>query len=182
MRETIKAAHAFDVYWQMGDQRSLDRVAQELHKSVTLLGRWSREHGWQERIKQKQAAQAADEDARHQQLVSGVEQQLLTDGIELQSLAMGLARTQAPKGRLSPALAPLLAQARGMAMRGLRLPETITRTETTGANGAPMKVQHEHDVSFSYSDFAAAFAGAAGLAVAPGAGDTEPVDTPSADD
>jgi hypothetical protein len=114
--------------------------------------------------------------------VSGVEQQLLTDGIELQALAMDLARAQAPKGRLSPALAPLLAQARGMAMRGLRLPESITRTETTGANGAPMKVQHEHDVSFSYSDFAAAFASAAGVATAAGTGDTESVDTPSADD
>lgn len=138
MRETIKAAHAFDVYWQMGDRRSLAKVAQESGKHVTLIERWSREHGWQERVRQKQAEQAADLEARRQQLVSGVEQQFLNDGIELQSLVMDVARKQAPKRRLSPALAPLLAQARGMAMRGLRLPETITRQEQTGADGSAL--------------------------------------------
>ncbi len=35
-------------YVVLGEQRSLDVVAQELHKSRSLLGRWSERHHWQE--------------------------------------------------------------------------------------------------------------------------------------
>ena len=181
MRETIKAAHAFDVYWQLGDQRTLAKVGQALGKSTTLIEHWSAAHRWADRVKQKQDAEAADRDARHQQLVSGVEQQMLTDGIELQALVMDLARTQAPKGSVSQALAPLLAQARGMAMRGLRLPESITRQEQTGAGGGPMRSEHHVKEEFDWSGWAGLFRMGRADGGAPGDGDGESVDTPDAD-
>lgn len=181
MRETIKAAHAFDVYWQLGDQRTLAKVGQALGKSTTLIEHWSAAHRWSERVKQKQDAEAAARDARHQQLVAGVEQQLLTDGIELQALAMDIARKQAPKGRLSPALAPLLAQARGMAMRGLRLPESITRQEQTGAGGGPVRAEHHIKEEFDWSGWAGLFRTGRADGGPAGDGDGEPLGPADAD-
>jgi len=47
-----KPAHdAFRIYCQQQGRRSLRNVAQELHKSVTLLGRWSVRWNWQERVR-----------------------------------------------------------------------------------------------------------------------------------
>lgn len=184
MRETPQAAKAYDDYWAMGDGRSLSKLAERYRNATegvpthqeSRLHIWSQQHGWQARVRAKQDEQAAAADERRQQLIAGVEQQLLNDGIELQALIMGLTRNQAGVGRLSQALAPLLAQARGMAMRGLRQPETINRTEQTGADGGAMKVQQAHDVSFDFDAFAAAFADAAGVA-APGSDDLpQPVD------
>jgi hypothetical protein len=41
---------AFCVYRDMGAERSLREVARELQKSLTLIGRWSTEDGWQARV------------------------------------------------------------------------------------------------------------------------------------
>jgi len=50
-REGAKAFAAFKAYLDMGAERSLEAVAQKLHKSVTILGRWSAKYDWQARIK-----------------------------------------------------------------------------------------------------------------------------------
>ena len=34
----------------MGNERSLRRVAEQLHKSETIIGRWSGKHNWVERV------------------------------------------------------------------------------------------------------------------------------------
>ena len=44
--ETPRAHAARVAYVTMGPERSLDAVAQQLHKSVTLLGRWSKRWDW----------------------------------------------------------------------------------------------------------------------------------------
>lgn len=49
--ETAKAYEAFKTYLDMGGSRSIRGVTQKLHKSYTLIGRWSRENRWAERIK-----------------------------------------------------------------------------------------------------------------------------------
>lgn len=58
MRETPQALDAFERYWALGDGRSLARVAQECHKSTGLIGRWSREHHWQERLTARQSEES----------------------------------------------------------------------------------------------------------------------------
>src|ERR1700737_3077932 len=48
--ESKQAHDAFRIYCQQQAGRSLRKVAQELHKSVQLLGRWSVRWNWQERV------------------------------------------------------------------------------------------------------------------------------------
>lgn len=47
--ETDPAWAAFVAYRDMGLERSLSKLAQDLHKSKQLLGGWSRKHSWQVR-------------------------------------------------------------------------------------------------------------------------------------
>src|ERR1035438_9823492 len=49
-RESAKAFAAFSLYLSLGPKRSLAAVAQTLHKSVTIFGRWSAKFGWPERV------------------------------------------------------------------------------------------------------------------------------------
>ena len=49
-RESAKAFAAFSLYLNLGPQRSLTEVAQKLHKSVTMLGRWSAKFAWTDRV------------------------------------------------------------------------------------------------------------------------------------
>jgi len=49
-RESNKAFAAFSLYLNLGSERSLATVAQKLHKSVTMLGRWSAKFDWAARV------------------------------------------------------------------------------------------------------------------------------------
>lgn len=49
--ESAEAYEAAKLYFEMAANRSLDAVAQKLHKSRTLLGRWSRKWNWTERAR-----------------------------------------------------------------------------------------------------------------------------------
>jgi hypothetical protein len=44
--ETPRAYEAANLYFSLGPCRSIARVAQELGKSETLIGRWSAKHAW----------------------------------------------------------------------------------------------------------------------------------------
>lgn len=64
--ESTKAYEAFCIYRDMGIQRSIRKVAEELSKSETLMARWSGNHDWVERAAQWDSEQ--DRVARQQQL------------------------------------------------------------------------------------------------------------------
>ena len=49
--ESAKAFEAFAIYRDMGVERSVRKVAQQLNKSLTLIGRWSSNHNWPERAR-----------------------------------------------------------------------------------------------------------------------------------
>lgn len=50
--ESAQAYEAFSLYLEMGNERSIRRVEQELHKSHALIGRWSSKYEWTERIRE----------------------------------------------------------------------------------------------------------------------------------
>lgn len=83
-RESPAAFEAFAVYRDLGPPRSVTKVARELHKSRTLLGRWSRQFAWvmrataydreQDRLFLAEQAQARKEIARrHAKLAQAVQ-------------------------------------------------------------------------------------------------------------
>lgn len=49
--ESAQAYEAFSIYLNLGAERSLKAVAQQLSKSLPLIKRWSREKEWQERVR-----------------------------------------------------------------------------------------------------------------------------------
>ena len=49
--ESAQAFEAFSIYLDMGTERSLKAVSQQLSKSLPLIKRWSREKEWQERVR-----------------------------------------------------------------------------------------------------------------------------------
>jgi glucose-6-phosphate-specific signal transduction histidine kinase len=51
-KETSQAFEAFSLYLGMGAERSITKVVQKLNKSRALIGRWSTERNWQERVKE----------------------------------------------------------------------------------------------------------------------------------
>lgn len=67
--ESSKAYEAFCIYRDMGTDRSLAKVAEELSKSEQLMKRWSYTHGWVER-----AAKWDDEQDRIEREIAQKEQ------------------------------------------------------------------------------------------------------------
>lgn len=49
--ESEKAFEAFAVYRDMGAERSITKVVQSLNKTRALIGRWSSQWNWQERVR-----------------------------------------------------------------------------------------------------------------------------------
>lgn len=58
-RESAQAWEAFEVYRDMGADRSLDHVSRKCNKSKSLLARWSVKYGWGKRVRAFDEAEAA---------------------------------------------------------------------------------------------------------------------------
>lgn len=48
--EGTKAYEAFNTYLLMGEDRTYSKVANELKKSTTIIGRWGSQYRWRERV------------------------------------------------------------------------------------------------------------------------------------
>jgi hypothetical protein len=80
--ETAKAYEAFSIYRDMGVARSITKVAQELDKSRTQIGKWSERHNWVERVRifdddqdvarQQEAMESRKQEHRDQLMAFGI--------------------------------------------------------------------------------------------------------------
>mgnify|MGYP000845557772 CR=1 FL=1 len=53
MKETLKQKEAFELYYSLGDKRSLMSVARQCGVSERTVARWSKLFNWQERVEQR---------------------------------------------------------------------------------------------------------------------------------
>lgn len=51
-RENIQQREAFELYYSLGDSRTLEQVAEKIGKSTRTLYEWSRRFNWKERVEQ----------------------------------------------------------------------------------------------------------------------------------
>jgi hypothetical protein len=50
-KETEKAQEAFKIYWELGDERTVEKVASKLNKRKHIIVTWKDKWDWDKRIK-----------------------------------------------------------------------------------------------------------------------------------
>lgn len=60
-KETEAQKQAFDLYYSMGEKRSLEAVASGCGRSTRTIGEWSRRFGWKDRVVQREIEDAANQ-------------------------------------------------------------------------------------------------------------------------
>ena len=58
VRENEKQKAAFDLYYGMGDKRTIEAVANAVGMSTRTIGEWSRRFGWKDRVNQREIEDA----------------------------------------------------------------------------------------------------------------------------
>lgn len=86
--ESAKAYEAFSLYLDMGAGRSLQKVAQELSKSLTLMKRWCKDWNWVERCADYDAEQRRIELEQTKKEVKKMRERQLGTAILLQKKAV----------------------------------------------------------------------------------------------
>ncbi len=144
--EGAKPYAAFQMYLDMGETRTLAKVAKKCHKSATIMGRWSSKYKWKERVHaantidhQQEAdaeAQAKLEAARRRQTrIDQLEEEAWLASREAMLVARQIMRLAQTNQRPSDAARLLqVADSLGRMSQGI----AVTRQELTGNNGAPL--------------------------------------------
>lgn len=155
LKESAKAFEAYSVYLNLGPGRSLAEVGRKLGKSVGLMERWSRKFDWPERVKaqeaqlatvERQATEALARQRGAQKLKRQAEQ--LEAEWETRSEALDLARSAIARWKASEkrcgsleGIARLLDLASKLGRLATGMP--TDRTEITGEDGGPVRVEFE---------------------------------------
>lgn len=101
VRESAKAYAAFSSYRDMGSDRSLQKVAQSLSKSLTLVKRWSSEHEWVERARAYDNDLARAAKAQAEKELKDMTARHIKIAMQLQTKAV-TALSQLPVAEMSP--------------------------------------------------------------------------------
>ena len=154
-KESNKAFAAFSLYLGLGPERSLAEVGQKLGKSVVILQRWSRRFGWTERVAAHAAHFAALERQAAEAVTCGKGVEWATRQIEhreeewkirgelLEAAREALRRWKANEKRCGSleGIARMLELASKLGRLASGMP--TDRTEVTGENGGPIRVEFE---------------------------------------
>jgi hypothetical protein len=52
--ETIEQRMAFEEFWNMGDARTQEKIADKIDRNINTIKKWYREFGWAERVRERQ--------------------------------------------------------------------------------------------------------------------------------
>lgn len=144
--ESAKAYQAFEVYRDMGPDRSLERVGQLLGKSTVTVERWSTANDWQARVRAFDEAAAAKASERALEDAATVRARQAQHAKAIQLRAMQKIAAMDP-GDMSMSEATRAWQVGAENERkALGIPEKV---EVTGDDGGPLRIV------FGYDDAAA---------------------------
>jgi hypothetical protein len=161
--ESAKAFAAFSLYLSLGNDRSLDAVAQKLGRCKALMERWSKRHRWVERTDAyvrhlaKVEAEAQTALVREKAAEWGKRQQELREEEwqlrgELVTAARNVLKrfTEGGKGATLGDIARALelASKLGRLSSGL----ATDKTEVTGQDGGPIRVEFEAMLKKVYAE------------------------------
>lgn len=146
MRETPKAAAAFDEYCLLGPNRSLRKLAEKFRQtsdkpiaSESTLMVWSSEHNWQERVKQYDAERAEEKRRKQEAEVEAMNQRHAQIGVTQQARAIEQIKTLIEaKAFGSMAAVQLLKLATDL--ERIARGAATDRQELTGKDGEPLDV------------------------------------------
>lgn len=148
MRETPKASAAYAEYAAMGPTRSLAKLFEQLRQTnpksppIETLKAWSAAHGWQERVKDHDAAIIADKEAQRLAAIERMNERHALLGTSQQKRALEQLEALADLNKLGDrALVALLKLAVDVERTARGAPTSVERHEQTGADGGP--IQHE---------------------------------------
>lgn len=86
--ESVQAYEAFKTYLDMGSERSVRKVEQELHKSHALIARWSSTWNWTRRVREYDNELVRSEIAEKKKEVQKMRKRQLETGALLQRMAL----------------------------------------------------------------------------------------------
>ena len=87
-KETVQAYEAFSLYRSLGAARSLRKVAQKLHKSFTIMSRWSSRHKWADRVRAYDIAISKEVVADEKDAVLRMNKRHMAESHKLQQLLL----------------------------------------------------------------------------------------------
>ena len=154
-RESAKAFAAFSVYLHQGPERSLAAVAQRITKSSRLVKRWSARFDWPERVAAHAAHFAAIERRATEAVAHGKaldwakvreaqrleEYQMHEEALALARAAIGRWMANERRCGSLEGIARLLELASRLGRLASGMP--TDRTEVTGEDGGPIRVEFE---------------------------------------
>jgi hypothetical protein len=154
-KEGAKAFEAYSVYMNLGAGRSLAEVGRKLGKSVGLIERWSRKFDWPERVKaqethlalvEREATEALARQRGAQKVKRQAEQ--LEEEWQTRNEALVLARAAISRWKANEkrcgsleGIARLLDLASKLGRLATGMP--TDRTEVTGEDGGPIRIEFE---------------------------------------
>jgi hypothetical protein len=137
--DTDKSFEAFCIYRDMGASRSLRDVARKLDKSLTIIGRWSTDHNWQERISKYQEYRNAVTATVKQEIRAEIEADAIGDyQVIRKAIQKRVEALQSIDYRSNVSdlhdLISLMEHANSYARLNTGLPEKITESKNTNDN------------------------------------------------
>jgi hypothetical protein len=163
-KESAKAFEAFSLYLNMGPERSLAAVGKELGKSEGLIERWSAKFDWPARVQaqaaylatvereatEAMATERAEERLKRQQEQLDEEWRNRNEALELARAAIGRWKANEKRCGSLEGIARLLelASKLGRLSSGL----ATDKTEITGEDGGPIRLELEAALKKVYGD------------------------------
>ena len=150
--ETSKAFEAFTHYRDLGNKRSIRRVADLLVKSNTLISRWSAKYDWVERIVEYENWLDAEARLESEELVKNAKKREVLAGTLMMNKLIQRLNDLQPEEIPVGVISQLAKAGSELNRNGLDIYTSSSRTEITGPDGQVLPQLPAFEVVFRDPD------------------------------